>query len=245
MIVNSVPTGWQVIYQQAHALLASQLMWHWPVLGSADQFVGLLAAVTQHDNEQDTWNGRGGHCGLTQAGAPANFTQKDFSIQQARGVLHAARFQGRWRSLLTSMHLSALYETLRGQKGDIDAFLDELIAGQVKWRQDLKVLKHDAQQAYDLLHWCDRLSLILCRNEIPEMSRSVEIYRGPDGFPHILAQPEADGPLQVSPWPFQQKEFVVSVEACLLHQLKFEDDAELGEALRTARIETLSWKFRT
>jgi hypothetical protein len=244
MIVNSTPTGWQIIYQQAHALLASQLMWHWPTLGPADRFVGLLAAVTQHDDEQDAWNGRGGHNGLTPAGAPANFTQKEFSLTQAQGVLRAAKFQGRWRSLLTSMHLSVLYEGLRGQKKQTDTFLDECLTSQETWRRGLKISKKEAQQAYDLLHWCDRLSLILCRHEIPEMGRAVEIYRGPDGTTHTLAQPETDGPVVVSPWPFREAEIIVSVEASILHQLQFKDDAELAEALRTATIETLRWELR-
>ena len=245
MIVNSTPAGWQIIYQQAHALLAAQLLWHWPPLGPADRFVGLLAAVTQHDDEQAAWHGRGGHYGLTPAGAPANFTQLTFSLEQARGVLSAARFQGRWRSLLTSLHLSVLYESLRGQKKDLDDFLDELRAGQEAWRKDLKINKQEAQQAYDLLHWCDRLSLILCRQEIPEMGRAVEIYHGPGGGPtHTLAQPVAGGAVVVSPWPFREKAFEVSVEASVLYQLQFKDDAELAAALRAAPIETLRWELR-
>ena len=245
MIVNSTPAGWQIIYQQAHALLAAQLLWHWPPLDPADRFVGLLAAVAQHDDEQAAWHGRGGHYGLTPAGAPANFTQLAFSLEQARGVLGAARFQGRWRSLLTSLHLSVLYESLRGQQKETDAFLDELRASQEAWRKELKISKKEAQQAYDLLHWCDRLSLILCRQEIPEMGRAVEIYRGPGGgTTHTLAQPVAGGPVVVSPWPFREKAFAVSVEAGLLQQLQFKDDAELAAALRAAPIETLRWELR-
>ena len=245
MIVNSTPAGWQIIYQQAHALLAAQLAWHWPAtLLPPDRWVGLLAAIAQHDDEQADWHGRGGHYGLTPAGAPANFTQKEFSLEQAAGVLAAARFQGRWRSLLTSLHLSCLYEGLRGQKKEIDAFLDELKAQQAQWQKELKVSKKEAGQAYALLHWCDRLSLILCRHEIPEMGRAVEIHRGPDGTVHTLAQPVAGGPVVIKPWPFGHKEIEVSVEASGLTQLQFKDDAELAAALRAAPPETLRWTLR-
>ena len=175
MIVNSTPAGWQIIYQQAHALLAAQLAYAWAPTLPPDRWVGLLAAIAQHDDEQAAWRGRGGHHGLTAAGAPANFTQKEFSMEQAAGVLAAARFQGRWRSLLTSLHLSCLYEGLRGQKKEIDAFLDELHTQQRQWERALHITKKEAGQAYALLHWCDRLSLILCRHEIPEMGRAVEI----------------------------------------------------------------------
>jgi hypothetical protein len=244
MIVNSTPAGWQIIYQQAHALLAAQLAWHWPPLLPPERWVGLLAATAQHDDEQADWHGRGGHHGLTPAGAPANFTQKAFSMEQATGVLAAARFQGRWRSLLTSLHLSCLYENLRGQTKEIDAFLDELKAHQQQWRRELKTTKAEADQAYTLLHWCDRLSLILCRHEIPEMGRAVEIHRGPDGTTHTLAQPVAGGPVVIKPWPFQKQEIEVSVEASVLTKLQFADDAELAATLRAAPIETLRWTLR-
>jgi 4-amino-4-deoxy-L-arabinose transferase-like glycosyltransferase len=206
--------------------------------------VGLLAAVAQHDDEQEDWQGRGGHYGLTPAGAPANFTQKEFSLVQARGVLAAARFQGQWRSLLTSMHLSCLYESLRGSTKEITAFLDELHAGQLRWRRALKLKKAEAQAAYDLLHWTDRLSLILCRQELPEMGRTLEIYQGPDGRRHFVRQPHPGGPVVVEPWPFAADRLEVSVEASVLTQLQFRDDAQLAQALRTAPVETLRWEFR-
>ncbi|MFD2721878.1 DUF3891 family protein [Hymenobacter monticola] len=244
MIVNSTPAGWQVIYQQAHALLAMQLAWHWPPALPPDRWVGLLAAVAQHDDEQAAWHGRGGHYGLTAAGAPANFTQKEFSLEQATGVLAAARFQGRWRSLLTSLHLSCLYEGLRGQSKEIDSFLDDLKVRQQQWRRALKLRKAEAQQAYDLLHWADRLSLILCRHEIPEMGRTLEIHHGPDGRRYHLRQPVAGGPVLVEPWPFQAAEIEVSVEASTLTQLQFADDAELAAALRDAPIEVLRWTLK-
>lgn len=249
MIVNPIPTGWQIIYQQAHALLAAQLAWHWPPFLAADRWVGLLAATAQHDDEQDAWHGRGGHHGLTPAGAPANFTQVPFSIEQATKVLHAARFQGRWRSLLTSLHLSTLYEPLRGSNDETTAFLDELRQRQERWLRELNLTKAQAHQAYDLLHWCDRLSLILCRNEVPEMGRALEIYPDPLGnghrVAHMVRQPDGPGtPILVSPWPFASKELIVTVEAKMLHQLQFRDDAELAIALHYCPTQTLSWTLR-
>ena len=244
MIVNSTPAGWQIIYQQAHAQLAAQLAWHWPHTMPADRWVGLLVAIAQHDDEQDAWRGHGGHHGLTSAGAPANFTQRPFSLAQATGVQSAARFQGRWCSLLTSLHLSCLYDDLRDQPKELTAFLDDLNAQQLQWRRALNLTKAEAQQAYDLLHWCDRLSLILCRHEIPEMGRAVEIHRGPDGTAYTLAQPEVDGPVIIHLWPFREAEVLVSVEASVLTQLQFKDDAELAVVLRAAPIETLRWTLR-
>ena len=241
MIVNSIPAGWQIIYQQAHALLAAQLAYAWAPMLPPARWVGLLAAIAQHDDKQDAWCGHDGHHGLTPAGAPANFTQKEFSLEQATGVLAAARYQGRWRSLITSLHLSCLYAGLRSQTKEINGFLDELKAGQQQWQRELKISRKEAGHAYTLLHWCDRLSLILCRHEIPEMGRAVEIHRGPDGTVHTLVQPVVDGPVIINPWPFQAKKIEVSVEASVLTQLRYPDDAALAAALRAAPVETLRW----
>ncbi|AMJ64190.1 DUF3891 family protein [Hymenobacter sp. PAMC 26628] len=248
MIVNPTPAGWQIIYQQAHALLAAQLAWAWPPFLPPDRWVGLLAAVAQHDDEQADWHGRGGHYGLTPAGAPANFTQKEFSLAQAQDLLHAARFQGQWRSLLTSLHLSCLHEPLRGSAPATTAFLDELKASQRRWGRALGATPAEARRAYDLLHWCDRLSLILCRQELPEMGREVEISPLPAGHrahASYVRQPGGPGtPAAVRPWPFAADALAVSVEAVELHQLRFRDDAALAGALRTAPVRTLRWELR-
>ncbi|QDA60403.1 DUF3891 family protein [Hymenobacter jejuensis] len=240
MIVNYTADGWQIIYQQSHALLAAQLAWHWHPFGPTDRWVGLIAAVAQHDDEQQRWDG---HYSLTPAGAPANFTLQEFSLEQATGVMRAARFQGQWRSLLTSMHMSFLYESLRGKKKEIDAFLDEQLSQQKLWRKNLKVNKKEAQQAYDLMQWCDRLSLILCRQEIPDMGRTLEISKGPDGQRYEVVAPRDPAQVQVTPWPFAAKQVEVSIEARTLRQLQFRDDEELAAALREAPVETLRWQL--
>lgn len=239
MIVNAIPEGWEIIYQQAHALLAAQVAYHWREADRPERWVDTLAAIAQHDDGQKSWAGK---IGLTPAGAPANFTQLPFSLKQATQVLEQARFQGRWRSLLTSMHLSFLYEELHGQNPTTDAFLDEQLENQKTWRKDLKVTKKQAQQAYDLMQWCDRFSLILCRSELPEMERTLEVSKGPDGVQYQVTQ-QKDGVIKVSPWPFDLKSFTLSVEASRLNQLQFKDEAELNTALQNAAITVRTWEI--
>jgi len=237
MIVNTVPEGWEIIYQQAHALLAAQIAFEWRTSDRSERWVETLAAIAQHDDGQRGWAGK---IGLTPAGAPANFTMLPFSFEQARQVMEEAAFQGRWRALLTSMHLSFLYEELRGKEEKIDTFLDEQLANQNQWRRELKVSKPKAQQAYDLMQWCDRFSLILCRRELPEAERALEISAGPDGVRYEVIL-QKNNNVQVNPWPFQQKSFSVSVEASYLSQLQFKDETELTQALQLAPIRFRTW----
>ena len=53
----------------------------------------------------------------------------------------------------------------------------------------------------------------------------------------------SDGNVTVKPWPFAEKQFRVNVEACYLDQMKFDNNAELTEALQTAPIKLLEWSF--
>ncbi|MGV3538254.1 MAG: DUF3891 family protein, partial [Rufibacter sp.] len=102
MIVNPHENGWEIIFQQAHALLAAELGFAWKNDKRPLHFVQTLAAIAQHDDGQKELRNQ---YTLTPAGAPANFTQLPFSLEQAQQVMKEARFQGRWRSLLTSMDL--------------------------------------------------------------------------------------------------------------------------------------------
>ena len=76
------------------------------------------------------------------------------------------------------------------------------------------------------------------------MGRAVEIYHGPDGVVYTLAQPEVGGPVLIRPWPFRDEEIAVSIEASVLTQLQYRDDAELTDALCVAPIELLRWELR-
>ncbi len=240
MIVNPIKEGWEIIYQQAHALLAAELALHWRADQRPIYWMATLAAIAQHDDGQKDWRGKDG---LTPAGAPADFTQVPFVLEQATEVLHEARFQGRWRTLLTSLHLSFLYEPLRGTDQTIDNLLDAQEPLQKACRQSLQVHKKQVQQAYALMQWCDRLSLILCRRELPEMERLLEISPGPDGTPYQVRQRQS-GTVEVLPWPFETPSVTVTVEASYLPQLQFKDDAALAEALRKAPIKTKTWELR-
>jgi hypothetical protein len=73
--------------------------------------------------------------------------------------------------MLISMHTSFLLEGKRGESADLDSFLDEQVEHQEKWRKELKISKKEAEKAYAFFQWCDRLSLILCKHELPAGQR--------------------------------------------------------------------------
>ncbi|MEH2031464.1 MAG: DUF3891 family protein [Nostoc sp.] len=243
MIVNATPNGWAIIYHRAHALLAAQLAGQWRRQDSPVRLYETITAISHHDDLEKEWE----EDILTEAGAPKDFTlstNKDIEIgvNKLAELAKNALYRGRWVALLISMHISRLNEPQRGQSSKMDNFLDEQLQNQQRWRLELGIEKKEVDAAYAFMQWCDRLSLILCQQELPADERFLEISNGPDGQRYDIKQ-HRDHLVTVKPWPFQEEKFTVNVEACDIFQVKFESNAELSQALQKAPISVLKWTF--
>lgn len=248
MIVNQHEKGWEVIYHRAHALLAAQIAGHWNPKLRPVRWLQTIAAISHHDDLEKEWEGN--H--LTPAGAPRDFTQeKEIDLERLKKHTLNSQYRGRWVAMLISMHTSFLGEGLRGESPELDAFLDEQLQNQEKWREELNISKDDAAEAYAFFQWCDRMSLILCKHEIPEGStgpadsedfRALEIAKDGSGQSYSVSQ-SSDGNVTVTPWAFAEDKFTVSLDACYLEQLQFKDNDELTEALLNSKIKSLEWTF--
>ncbi|GAB3808962.1 hypothetical protein GCM10028819_49120 [Spirosoma humi] len=240
MIVTQTDTGWQVINQQAHGLLAVQLALHWRTDSRPVNWIETLIALTEHDDGQDAWEGRN-H--LTTAGAPLHFQLLQYSIAQCHKLIQIGLQKSRWNALLMSMHTSFLYEPKRGTDNELDEFLDQQVTNQAKWRKEIKATKKEADYAYAFLQWCDALSLVLCMDQVPPEGRRLEVSLGPDGIPYYIHQ-RPDGSLSMEPWPFDRPTFAAHVETFSLKKPVFKNDKELYTALQSAPVDSKEWTFR-
>ncbi|MDF5735982.1 MULTISPECIES: DUF3891 family protein [unclassified Nostoc] len=243
MIVNATPNGWEVIYHRAHALLAAQLAGQWQHKDAPVRLYETLAAISHHDDLEKEWE----EDILTEAGAPKDFTlistkDADAGVDKLTDLAKNALYRGRWVALLISMHISRLNEPRRGQSSKLDKVLDEQLQNQQHWRKELGIEKEEVDAAYAFMQWCDRLSLILCQQELPDDERFLEISKGPEGQRYDIMQ-RSDNLVVVKPWPFQNEKFTVNVEACDLSQVKFESSSKLTQALQEAPIKALEWTF--
>ncbi|MGI2907400.1 DUF3891 family protein [Tolypothrix sp. VBCCA 56010] len=239
MIVNQHEKGWEVIYHRAHAMLAAELAGHWNAKDRPIRWLETIAAISHHDDLEKEWEGN--H--LTEAGAPLDFTlEKKTYLKRLRSHTQNARYRGRWVAMLISMHMSLLNEGKRGESKELDSFLDEQLKNQEQWRKELNITKDEAAEAYAFLLWCERLSLILCKQQLPDGERALEITSYLNNTRYDVMQ-RSDGTVTVQPWAFEEQEFTVRVEACYLDQVQFSSNDELTEALQTAPIKTLEWKF--
>lgn len=240
MIVNPTQKGWEVIYQPAHALLAARIAAQWRLDQRPTRWIETLVAIAQHDDEAGDWTGQN-H--LTAAGAPLDFTlNKKPALHQPWLVTQDLQYKGQWAALLISMHMVFLYGDMRDEGAEFKNFLDEQLKNQKLWRSALKITQKEAEAAYALFEWADRMSLILCRRELPEAQRSLEVSTGPDGTRYEVSC--CDGFVRVEPWCFEETQFTVSVETMQLNQLSFKDDQELKAALQAAPVTQQTWEFK-
>lgn len=240
MIVTQTDTGWQLINQQAHGLLAIQLALHWRKEKRPVHWVETLTALTEHDDGQDPWEGRN-H--LTTAGTPLHFELLTYSVEQCHQLIQIGLQKSRWNALLMSMHTSFLYESKRGTDKALDTFLDQQVTNQTKWRKESKASKAEADYAYRFLQWCDALSLVLCMNKIPPEERRLEVSQGPDGVSYYIYQ-RSNGTIGMEPWPFEDADIQVHIETFLVDQVVFKNDNQLYNAVQDAPITTKEWTFK-
>jgi hypothetical protein len=242
MIVNSLKEGWEIIYQRSHANLAAILIAAWQRKDQVPRWTELIVATAQHDDQEMFWK-ETNH--LTDIGAPLDFAEAELDTTRihAQLVIDNAYRQGVWIALLISMHASFLYEPRRGEDAKLDEFLDLQRDVQESWRKLLGYSKKEIETAYAFLSWADRMSLILCRRELPERERELDVAPGPDGKMTRVMQRE-DGTIVVRPWIFEEDDLRVSIEVRRLSQLKFKSEAELQRALDDAEIEISEWHFR-
>jgi hypothetical protein len=239
VIVNLVENGWQIIYHRAHALLAAQIAGQWNRKNCPIRLYETVAAISHHDDLEREWEGDQ----LTPAGAPLDFQLDTHnSLDKLKELTTNSLYRGRWVALLISMHVSYLNEAKRGESEELDQFLDQQLENQKRWQEELKVSPEEAEKAYAFFQWCDRLSLILCQDQLPDDERFLEISKGPDGKRYDVMQ-RRDNLVTVQPWPFEDEKFTVNVEACYLDQIKFENNDAFKSALKSAPRQLIEWTF--
>jgi hypothetical protein len=241
MIVNSLNDGWEIIYQRSHASLSAILLSGWRKADRPLRFTEVILAAAQHDDQEMFFKQSQV---LNALGAPLDFLQTEMDTQriQAEAVIDNAFRQSMWIALLISHHNSYLYESQRGDHATLDAFLDQQRENQRAWTKALKLKKAQVMAAYSLLNFADRMSLTLCRHELPDQGRFLDVGKTPDGEV-IRVSERDDGTLAITPWIFEDSHFDVSAEARKLRDLHFANDEAFLTALHNAEIETLTWTF--
>jgi hypothetical protein len=230
MIVNYTEPGWEIITQRAHGLLAAEIAVHWSHVVRTARWTETLLAIAEHDDAQIELEKEDL---LTEQGGPVDFKMKHFEPGHCARTMQASLSKSRYIALLCSMHLEFVF----GKYPASAIFMKEMVVQRRQWRRELGISLAQAQKDYDLLEWCDALSLLLCQRENQPEEREIEVSRG-----YGMIQP-GENQLSIDPWPFEEKCFELAFEYRLLPQLTFKSPAEFRRGFLEAPVKVRKWQL--
>ncbi|MEP6726100.1 MAG: DUF3891 family protein, partial [Bacteroidota bacterium] len=159
MIVNYAETGWEIVTQRAHGLLAAQLAMHWNKKRRPERWTETVLAIAEHDDAEVELDGENL---LTPNGSPLNFDMKSFELNHCEQLSALAMTKSRYIQLLTSMHMDFLYRKDAHKINGAAHFLDQQSKVRAIARKELAIKKSTAENIYCLMEWFDACSLLLC-----------------------------------------------------------------------------------
>lgn len=218
MIVNYTESGWEIITQRSHGLLAAQICAHWNKADQGRYWVETIVATAEHDDvynefeNQDLINAQGG---------PVNFKMTGFKKEYAFRLIQMAETKGAWIALMVSRHIQFVH----GKDPKALTFINELKKREKIWMKILSVSPSEISSAYRLLEFCDAFSLLICQHAIQPEQRKMDISTGPDRVVYSAWEKSAQV-MEVDPWPFEIDKFKLSYESRTITQLSFKDVSE-------------------
>lgn len=244
MIVNQIKEGWEIIHHQAHGLLAAQLAHQFPKDRFPEGFyTDVIAAILCHDDYQEDYKHNNY---VTDVGAPRDFTlaksNKTEKYLRTKRVIKAAHEKSAWVGMLIAFHFNFLYQDAEGLSKRLVKLLKKEKKASKKRLKKMGFNYHNLEKTYQIMRLCDRCSLILTRNNIPEMGRNLEIMTNLEDERTELYL-NKKGQLVVLPWCFQEDKFSVNVEAHILEQLEFKNDKQLEKAIKNAETKRKIFEF--
>ncbi len=227
MIVNYTESGWEIITQRAHGLLAAQICARWRKDKQPERWVETLIAAAEHD---DVYNEFDNKDLLNDSGGPVHFKQTAFKVDYGERLIQMAEIKSAYMALLTSRHIQFVH----GSDPKAEKFISDLKKRERRWLMASGSTKKEADLGYELLEFCDAFSLLICQGLIQPEQRKVEISNGPDGRAYQMYASEKG--LVIEPWPFEPNGFQVAWESRTLSQLVFKSTAEFRQAMKKAAV---------
>jgi len=234
MIVNYTESGWQIITQRAHGLLAAQICAYWRKDRQPLRWVETLIAVAEHDDVYNEWENADL---LNESGGPVNFKQTGFKLEYGQRLIGMAETKSAYIALLISRHIQFVH----GDDPMAKTFIKGLKKREGLWLKAAGIDKQEVDQAYELVEFCDAFSLLICQGLVQPEGRKIEISKGPDGKAYEMYA-SGEGVI-VKPWPFEIDSFVICWESRTISQLSFTSVAEFREQVSSAETIAQTLKF--
>lgn len=243
MLINFIDKGLEVISHPAHGLLTGKIAEQISTTITTDYWLETLTAIIEHDDEQLSPKQK--NC-ISKTGMPLDFLSNELptekSLIHAKSVFDKVLLKSNWSAMILSHHLKFLYADAAKDSSEFQDFLSYLDNFRKSVYELYDVIEDDVIPLYQIMVFSDRLSLILCQNEVPELERKLEINKSIGGATFFVSQGE-DGNFAVEPWIFKSDNFEIFINAKLLKEIKFDDEKEFTDALKAAPFHVKRWKF--
>lgn len=235
MIVRYTKSGWEIITQRGHGLLAAEICARWKLSDQPNRWVETLVACAGHD---DAFNEFEGGNLITEKGGPINFDMGSFNEESSQYLMDMAITKSYFTALLIARHIDFTH----GSDKKAKKFLATLKKQEKLWIKIADTSINELERAYELLELCDAFSLLICQNVLQPEERSLEISTGPDGTKYFVIA--AGNTLSVTPWPFEIDNFEVSYEVRNLPKLAFESSSEFVNLLKSTYPERITLRIK-
>lgn len=171
-----------------------------------------------------------------------NFSMKSFELAHCQKLAELTLTKSRYIALLVSLHIDFLYGKEKNENAAAKKFLEEQKQLQTQWLKQLQISRQEALRIYELVEWCDALSLLICKGDMQPEERKVEISTGPDKNMYSLSQAD-ESTLCVDPWPFEVESFDVRYDTRMISKINFDSTEQLRQSLLAAEPEEKKWRI--
>ncbi|HEA30926.1 MAG TPA: DUF3891 family protein [Leeuwenhoekiella sp.] len=242
MIVKQKKEGWEIISHYTHGLLAGKIANQLENDLKGPHWLDVLTAVIEHDDHLLDFDEQNY---LTDNGSPMDFTMSSGTpaemVKHAQGVYSDAMQKSQLVGLLVGRHLSFLYEDLDFK--EMRLFLEKIEKERSNQRKTYNLSKADEDALYNILLFCDRCSLILCQDAIPEVGRKLEINTTIAKNTYFISKTGQDT-LKIEPWCFEEEDFTLTLEYRMLAKASYKSNQELEENLENAKVQIRTFQFK-
>ncbi|QLG46483.1 DUF3891 family protein [Costertonia aggregata] len=243
MLINFIEKGLEVITHPAHGLLSGKIAQEIHPQFRYINWLETLIAIVEHDDEQLSPEKKNS---ISKIGMPLDFLRNTLppekALIHARAVFDKVFLKSSWAAMLLSYHLEFLYEDAAKESKEFKEFLDDMKQFRIVTSNLHQVELADMKSLYQIMVFSDRLSLVLCQNEVPELGRKLEINQSIEDEQFFISQ-QNDDSLNVEPWVFKRNNFELFIDTRIIAEIKFKDENEFTQQLMSAPLHLKKWRF--
>ncbi len=232
MIVKNTNEGWRIITQTNHAFLATQIAQALKENFRTEYWLETLLAISNHETLETDFNSGER---INNLNLPIDFREATSSKKELYSKIESMVRKASNRSIivgaLIAEHLLFLHKPDINKKSIISLCEDTIKNAKSLHKIDDTTFK----KMYGVVRFCDRLSLMICTEELPDLDRKFEINDSLDiGKVFLYLK---DKSIKVTPWPFQKETCSIYIEHKLLTKSHFKDDNDFINVFQKSLVE--------